>query len=419
MTYTTTAAEESAYAFKQRNIQIRNQYKHLPVEAMQKIYATLDDSTHSTDEKFFEHLLRLCQSADRLHWQVMECKKKIASYNPLYFGNHVHTEPNSSTPQESATSNLDDLDYLLEQAEEEQVTSDQEGASIQPESQESVPAELSAASDYDSMRGPTAHATRSEPEAHNEYLESVRTSGSTECVVSQLNELIQEFQRHKDYTLVRERYMQLSVELNLQKCLAPAGRENPAISSGKPRGDQFHIDVFVDQIVIDCHWLHTNQHPIDFQRNDVRYKEIFNAQHPFDFDLARDFAQQNWSRNHRAVETMFLPPHLQMQLAALRSKELQEAYKALQTKRKGLDTQSRLATFKQEFRLWQHRDPRVKDAATYQTLWEVHMVLGSSTTPKMLAELTALLTGKPLLTGKTVAEKLKKLQKHTSPSIWA
>ena len=227
--------------------------------------------------------------------------------------------------------------------------------------------------------------------------------------------LVAEHNASGDYGSIRSRYLTLNFRLNEEGAWAPAFRPRPVVPKLASAQRPEHLDVHRDQIVIDCHWLRSNGAPV-FPR-DVEYEPLFDPQTPFDMELAREFAEQKWSKRHRVDDALALTPFQQAQLGTLQSTEVMTRRRhALRGTGAGATRISaRMSTFRRCMNRWCENDPRMRNHRDmYEALWLARELLGDDARADHLAQLATLNIGRgaaPLTAG-TVRDKLRKLDRQ-------
>ncbi|TXT26301.1 MAG: hypothetical protein FD131_4236 [Rhodocyclaceae bacterium] len=218
--------------------------------------------------------------------------------------------------------------------------------------------------------------------------------------------LISELCDHRNYSAIRKEYCELSVVLNLQGRLAPAFRPDPKMAWDKP--NKIFFEIHRDQVVIDCHWLHSKQEPVF--PHDEKLNSLFDSSRPFSFDHAWSFASQKWRKEYRATEQLILTPRQQCQLAAMRGDDLEYRFDvALKGGAKAKVRVPRtISIVRQRLRQWCEKDKRV-DPLGYERLWLARELLGAGASVPQVAELWSLMTGDELRDKKTVHDRLKKM----------
>lgn len=228
----------------------------------------------------------------------------------------------------------------------------------------------------------------------------------------QLSVLVGELRVHGDYRRIRDEYCRISILLNLDGFWAPAFR--PAVKPGKAKGHNVYFEIHRDQLVIDCHWLHSKKERV--KARDDGYMPLFNHRHEFPFELAWKFAREEWTAKHRADESLMLTSRQQCQLAAIRGKRVDGRFAAALDG--GKNSRGRVppkvAALRQQLNEWGERNKGiVKHLDDYEHLWLSREVLGTDAPVSQIVELFALVTGKTPKDEKTVREKLKTLDRQT------
>lgn len=210
-------------------------------------------------------------------------------------------------------------------------------------------------------------------------IKSIEELPGHEKPLERLDELFEELIQHGNYYLIRDEFCTLSVTLNIQGKIAPAFRPQP--HTKKKFGDKVFMQIHRDQIVIDCHWLHTTKQKVNLRPKDKEYRSLFSASKPFPFHQAWDFAQEKWSSDHRAQGMFRLTMFQQVQLATLQSKTTKEFIQSLDhgTRASGRYIPSPISDFEIKFSEWCERDKRMsKHRGDYFAIWLARILLGSS-----------------------------------------
>lgn len=237
------------------------------------------------------------------------------------------------------------------------------------------------------------------------------TKPATADTVDQLKELLKELHAHKNYSLIRIEFVELSALLNNQGLLAPAFRPQPML--GLVKGSPTYMDIHRDQIGLDCHWLHCRREMVVTRDEELR--PLFDPDGTFPFALAKEFAQQVWTKKHRIEQLLVLTHRQQCQLATLRGKNVEGRFEAaLKGIGKGRGrVPPKVTAVRLQLYEWAERNkgvrPLLKD---YENLWLAKELLGNAAPIRQIAELFSLVSGKPKLDDKTVKGKLETLGKN-------
>jgi len=164
--------------------------------------------------------------------------------------------------------------------------------------------------------------------------------------------LLDELAEHGNYHFVRTELCQLSISLNIEGKKAPAFR--PKVVTGKKYGDAIFEEIHRDQVVIDCHWLHSTKQRMPIRSKDVEYKALFQHSKPFPFDLAWTFACEKWKLDHRVIDMLRLTQYQQCQLSALRSKSVKKRIDGVEhgSRKENVFTPAPLSVFEQGLSAW-------------------------------------------------------------------
>lgn len=169
-----------------------------------------------------------------------------------------------------------------------------------------------------------------------------------------------------------------------------------------------------DRVVIDCHWLHINKHPV-FPR-EARWKSLFKLEEPFNFHLAREFSARGIKNEYRADAILGLTLRQQMQLQALRGTVAEATIQGLDkySRVDGKRTPPRLEIITLAINRWAEKDRRVaKHRDKYLAHAQARELLKSSNpTRKEIAELAGLIRGVPPLSERSVYDILEKIDQR-------
>lgn len=133
------------------------------------------------------------------------------------------------------------------------------------------------------------------------------------------------------YPNYREEYCRLSILLNKVRLWAPGFRSYPVNLYGNS-GLEVQNLIQRDRIIIDLHWLHERGECLI--PNESTWASLFDASKPFNFEKAEQFAQRPYTDDVRANEILSIPPRLQLQLRAMREKEIEQRIKDYSTSRR-------------------------------------------------------------------------------------
>lgn len=226
-----------------------------------------------------------------------------------------------------------------------------------------------------------------------------------------LKDLVTELSVHKNYSLIQHEFVGLSITLNNQRLLAPAFRPQPKL--GLVIGSPIYMAIHQDQLFIDCHWLHCRREHV--VTRDEELQPLFDLDTTFPADLAREFAEQVWTKKHRIEQLLVLTHRQQCQLATLRGKNVENRFEAALT---GFGigksrVYPKITSVRLKLYEWAERNKGVRKLLKeYEQLWLARELLGDTAPIRQVAELFALISGKPKLNEKTVKVKLETLNKH-------
>lgn len=232
----------------------------------------------------------------------------------------------------------------------------------------------------------------------------------------QLSKICHELARYGNYSSVRDRFCQLSLELNSYALHAPGFRPRPSVkkSFGKPVCMQIHRDLGV----IDCHWFFVRRESVRVDSGDALYQPLFDPDMPFDFELAWSFVNENWRNETKASKALHLTEAQQYQSASLRSESVADRYKRLTVgKRENKKLQpGPLHQAMTALNKWCEDDVRVvAEFDTYVGIFTAYWLLGEGRKLSALAALTGLVLGEPPMNPRTLGGKLEKLLKRVEP----
>lgn len=307
-----------------------------------------------------------------------------------------------SYPYQFNDPHSDALDDLLRETEAEETCKGQEIPA--PEQKNAPPHQPQA--DY-----PQEKEYKSFPHDFNERL-------STDFLDAQkqLAKICHDLARHGDYATVRDRFCQLSLELNNYSLQAPGFRPRPSVkeSFGKSVCMQIHRDLGV----IDCHWFFVRHDRIRIDRGDALYQPLFDPDMPFDFDLAWSFVNENWRSETKVSKALHLTEIQQYQSASLKSKLVSDRYKRLTVGKRvnGKLQPGALHQATTALNKWCEDDPRVvPEFDTYEGIFTAYSLLGEGCKLSALAVFTGLILGQPPMNPRTLGGKLEKLLKRVEP----
>lgn len=225
-----------------------------------------------------------------------------------------------------------------------------------------------------------------------------------------LTDLCQRILEHKQYDLVRKRYCELSIQLNIQGKLAPAFR--PVLKAGVPHNDPVYQLIHRDQQVIDLHWCHATK--MNVLPDEPEHAAVFADPERFNFAGAWALSGKKWKQGYRAEQAMCLTTLQQCQLLTIRSSEIRDRQKKLDDgwRESGGKAAGMKARVKRAIGEWCERDKRIlPHRRSYECLWQARELLGHGATNDQIAKLHALMTGENELDRTTVRDKLKKLDR--------
>lgn len=236
-----------------------------------------------------------------------------------------------------------------------------------------------------------------------------------EQVLQEMAGLTKRYNSGESYSTLRNDYLRASLELNKHGLIAPAFRHQPKIPYYKNKRNSDHEQLLVDQIIIDCHWLHCKGYCVNCKH--VEYDDLFDrTAKPFDFDLAFKFAANNWKRAFRANEMLGLTQFQQFQMLQLCSQENRDHWKRLVDG--DCDSASKvripaeMVSVKRAINAWAERKPQISDQrGIYGALWLSRELLGRDAPVRQIGALTAMMTGTNQRDDKTIRGKLVSLDR--------
>lgn len=236
-------------------------------------------------------------------------------------------------------------------------------------------------------------------------------------LVTRSIELASQYRKNKSYWAVRDEFIHVSLALNQYGLLAPVFRDQPRIPFLKKDRDASHDQLLIDQIVIDCHWLHSRGERVSPVWPEL--KQMFDLSGVFDcVAIAASIAVKGWSSDFRADELFSLAPRQQVQLMQLRSNARKERYRALLEGKGAFNRDTRTATrvkslfspVRSAIYQWGDNNHRVRgQEEMYEALWLARELLDDKASSADLAELAALRCGVKPLKPKTVSGKMTTL----------
>lgn len=311
-----------------------------------------------------------------------------------------------SYPNNSYDPNNDPLEQLILAMDASEAREAQEAKVLEARKQHEV-------SPQPSKAAPQEKDFENFPHEFSSYL-----SSNSADAQKQLAKICHELARYGDYPSVRDRFCQLSLELNEYKLQAPGFRPRPSVK--KSYGKLVCLQIHRDLGVIDCHWLFVRRERIRIDKGDALYQPLFDHSMPFDFDLAWSFANEEWSNGTKAGKTLHLTELQQYQTASLRSKSVKERYKRLTvgTRANGKLQLGPLHQATTALNKWCEDDDRVvPEFQAYEGIFTAYWLLSEGFTLSALAALTGLILGQPPMNPRTLGGKLEKLLKRLEPSV--
>lgn len=219
-------------------------------------------------------------------------------------------------------------------------------------------------------------------------------------------DLMDELRGHGDYRRVRDEFCQLSIILNTQGMLAPAFR--PLLNAKRKHGDPIFKEIHRDRLVIDCHWLHATSQFVSMRPKDAEFQPMFRKGGNFPFELAWEFAGNEWTKDHRTRDMMRLTPFQQFQLAALQSEDVSAIIKKIDhgSRKEGRSIPAPISVFEQRLNAWCERDSRIYNHRDgYIAVWKARSYLGPKESVRQVGALAALMLGEKPKDDKTIRDR--------------
>lgn len=230
-----------------------------------------------------------------------------------------------------------------------------------------------------------------------------------------LSDLVESWEKHRDYIQIRDAYCNLSIAMNHEGLFAPAYRAYPKIHRhASKRTKDYHI-IQKDRLIIECHWLRCRQESV--VTRDQRYQPLFDVNQPFPFDLSEKFASENWSNKHRADEALYLTAQQQSQLLALQGDIVRERRTLAMdgVQEVGARVPPKVKVVRLVLRKWgEKKSAIVAQYEAYEALWLARELLDKDASRREIAKLAGLITGTSPLDESTVRLKLAGLEKRIS-----
>ena len=239
---------------------------------------------------------------------------------------------------------------------------------------------------------------------------------SQETLVKHLTKITKEYRNDKDYYKIRKQYIAISMALNQKGLLAPAFRKNqPSIPKLKGGYDNAIGQLLIDQIVIDCHWLHCRKEVVIPKWETL--SDLFNPELEFDAEMISvSLGKRNWKREFRANDMLGLTPFQQNQLRMLSDINILIAHKIIFEGYMGQDGRTRISAaitpIRRAVRSWAERVHQIRGhQEMYEALWAARKMLGKCTSNTQIAKLAGYIVGRPPLERTTIISKFKSLDR--------
>ena len=234
----------------------------------------------------------------------------------------------------------------------------------------------------------------------------------SEGILINLDKISQISKRLDKYLVIRNVFLDLSIELNSRGLIAPAFRPFPTIPRRIKKFSETHRAIQRDRVVIDCHWLHSRNERVSISEN--KWRGLLDTRRDFQYEKVAEFASTSITNEYRADGTLRLTPRQQCQLVAIRGNRTREQFDKLVTneREKGKPrTPPRLELIELAINHWCERDCRVeKYRLQYFAIAKAVELLGNGATAKHIAELTGLILGEKPLSERSILAKRNKLK---------
>lgn len=244
------------------------------------------------------------------------------------------------------------------------------------------------------------------------------TGETQQSLANLLTDLTRTYRDTKNYWNVRNDFVRTSLALNQLGLMAPAFRDQPRIPYIKKDRNPAHQQLLIDQIIIDCHWLHCREERINPRWPELR--SMFAPGSVFDCQVVSNrIAERNWSSDFRTNELFLLPRRQQVQLVQLRTNEHKENHRRLMEGSMGFESsgtrireRAKVVPVRAAINEWASRTHQIRGhEEAYEALWLATQLLGPDASNPQIAELAALQHGTAPLNPRTVAGKRKQLER--------
>lgn len=237
---------------------------------------------------------------------------------------------------------------------------------------------------------------------------------SHDLLVKHLTKITEKYRKDKDYYEIRSKFIAISMALNEKGLIAPAFRKNqPRIPFLKTARGEAHKQLLVDQIVIDCHWLHCRKEYV--KPNWETLIDLFNPESEFNAEMISIcLGARIWKRDFRANEILLLSDFQQNQLLMLCNEAIRENRQAIFDGLPPKDGKDRAPAthppIQRSIRAWAERVHQIRGQQDmYEALWAARELHVEKVTQAQLAKLAGYIIGLPPLDRTTISSKYKSL----------
>lgn len=208
------------------------------------------------------------------------------------------------------------------------------------------------------------------------------------------------------YHVIRERYCAISVVMNERGCVPPRFRLQRPLPRKQKDATPGDTLMMRDRQIIDMHWLHCRGKRDALP--DRAFAELFVGDE-LDFDLAAFLAEKSWTSEAKAEKVLNLIPHEQLQLACLRTRTINDAWR---NSEKSMKT-----TIDRRLREQLVAEPSLKPhVEDLKLLWLADKMVGMSGLAAV-AQMHGWLSGKAPLSISTLHGKLRRMRRRTVSGV--
>lgn len=209
------------------------------------------------------------------------------------------------------------------------------------------------------------------------------------------------------YHSIRSRYCALSEVMNRRGVVPPRFRPKRPLTK-LLTGAKHDLDdtlMMRDRQILDMHWLHCRGKRDQIEGG--KYSELFVGDE-LDFKLAADLATKAWSLKSKVFNVLNLIPYEEWQMAYLRSKETDDAWRnTFTTMRTTIDRRLREQALKDP-----SLRPHIEDL---KHLWAADKMAGGLG-QKVVGDVHGWLSGSAPLATSTLSPKLRRMKRRTAPN---